>query len=358
MPGLQRAVRQPGRRRHARASRTSSAAENLARAAKAAAAIGATVLVEPVSGPKPYPLRTAADVGRRDRPGPGRARNVGLLCDLFHLANNGDDVGRRRSTRVRRPDRPRADRRRPGRGEPGSGDARPRPASSTELAGRRLRRLGRPGVQADHHHRSRASAGCRATRGAADPLSADHPRRRTDMTTIAFIGLGIMGSPMAGHLVKAGSHRRRVQPQSPSRSRRSSRPAASGADSVADAVTDADVIITMVPGLARRRGRRAGRGRHLRQRPPRARSTSTCPRSAPTSPPSWPKPARRPASGCMDAPVSGGEAGAVEAVLSIMVGGEPSDFEEVKPILDDGRQDRRPASVRAAPARPSRRPTS
>ena len=66
------------------------ATENLALAAKAAAAIGATVLVEPVSGPKPYPLRTAADVvAVLDRVG---ADNLGFLCDLFHLANNGDDV--------------------------------------------------------------------------------------------------------------------------------------------------------------------------------------------------------------------------------------------------------------------------
>lgn len=66
------------------------ATENLAIAAEAAAAIGSTVLVEPVSGPKPYPLRTAADVvAVLDRVG---ADNLGLLCDLFHLANNGDDV--------------------------------------------------------------------------------------------------------------------------------------------------------------------------------------------------------------------------------------------------------------------------
>jgi hydroxypyruvate isomerase len=66
-------------------------AENLTLAAQAAARIGATVLVEPVSGPKPYPLRTAADVvAVLDRVG---ADNLGFLCDLFHLANNGDDVG-------------------------------------------------------------------------------------------------------------------------------------------------------------------------------------------------------------------------------------------------------------------------
>lgn len=66
------------------------ATENLTLAAKAAAAIEGTVLVEPISGPKPYPLRTARDVvAVLDRV---RAPNVGFLCDLFHLANNGDDL--------------------------------------------------------------------------------------------------------------------------------------------------------------------------------------------------------------------------------------------------------------------------
>jgi hydroxypyruvate isomerase len=66
------------------------ATENLTLAAKAAAAIGGTVLVEPVSGPKPYPLRTADDViAVLDRVA---ARNIGFLCDLFHLANNGDNI--------------------------------------------------------------------------------------------------------------------------------------------------------------------------------------------------------------------------------------------------------------------------
>jgi hydroxypyruvate isomerase len=94
------------------------AAENLTLAARAAASIDATILVEPVSGPKPYPLRTARDViavlDRLD------ARNVGLLCDLFHLANNGDDIDAaleayaHRIAHVQIADYP-------GRGEPGSG---------------------------------------------------------------------------------------------------------------------------------------------------------------------------------------------------------------------------------------------
>ncbi|MFP5283500.1 MAG: TIM barrel protein, partial [Actinomycetes bacterium] len=93
----------------------------LAKAAGAAGTIGATVLVEPVSGPKPYPLRTAADVSRVvtavRRAGP---TNVGFLCDLFHLANNGDDLDAAITTyadliaHVQIADHP-------GRGEPGSG---------------------------------------------------------------------------------------------------------------------------------------------------------------------------------------------------------------------------------------------
>jgi hydroxypyruvate isomerase len=95
------------------------AAENLTLAAKAAAAIDATVLIEPVSGPKPYPLRTARDViAVLDRL---ELRNVGFLCDLFHLANNGDDIDAalasyaRWIAHVQIADHP-------GRGEPGTGN--------------------------------------------------------------------------------------------------------------------------------------------------------------------------------------------------------------------------------------------
>ncbi len=94
------------------------AVENLRIAAQAVSRIGGTVLLEPVSGPKPYPLRTAADVVEvLDRVGGDR---VGFLCDLFHLANNGDDLESAISTYADRIAHVQiADR--PGRGEPGSG---------------------------------------------------------------------------------------------------------------------------------------------------------------------------------------------------------------------------------------------
>jgi hydroxypyruvate isomerase len=70
------------------------AAENLALAAEAAASMGGTVLVEPVSGAPRYPLLSASDavavIGRVE--GGSGATNLGLLADLYHLSVNGDDV--------------------------------------------------------------------------------------------------------------------------------------------------------------------------------------------------------------------------------------------------------------------------
>jgi hydroxypyruvate isomerase len=72
------------------------ATENLALAGRAAARIGGTVLVEPVSGAPRYPLRTAADaVAVIDRvAGETGVADLGFLCDLYHLAVNGDDLDR------------------------------------------------------------------------------------------------------------------------------------------------------------------------------------------------------------------------------------------------------------------------
>jgi hydroxypyruvate isomerase len=98
------------------------ALENITLAAKAAARIGGTVLIEPVSGPKPYPLRTADDaVTVVSRARAAGAANVGFLCDLYHLASNGDDIDAAIAAHagvtahVQIADAP-------GRGEPGSGE--------------------------------------------------------------------------------------------------------------------------------------------------------------------------------------------------------------------------------------------
>jgi hydroxypyruvate isomerase len=103
------------------AAQDALARENLALAADAAARIGATVLVEAVSGPKPYPLRTAADaVAVVETVRADGHPSIGFLMDLFHLAGNGDDldaaIARHTgvTAHVQIADHP-------GRGEPGSG---------------------------------------------------------------------------------------------------------------------------------------------------------------------------------------------------------------------------------------------
>jgi hydroxypyruvate isomerase len=68
----------------------------LALAAAAAGRVGGVVLVEAVSGAPAYPLKTAADaVGTIDRVARETgAANLRFLCDLYHLAVNGDDPGK------------------------------------------------------------------------------------------------------------------------------------------------------------------------------------------------------------------------------------------------------------------------
>ncbi len=101
------------------AEQDATAVANLRLAAQAVAAIDGTVLLEPVSGAAAYPLKTAADVfevlAKLDEP------NVGFLCDLYHLAANGDDPDAvldaygDRIAHVQIADAP-------GRHEPGTGD--------------------------------------------------------------------------------------------------------------------------------------------------------------------------------------------------------------------------------------------
>lgn len=99
------------------------AVDNLAHAAQAADRIGATVLLEPVSGAPQYPLKTAADViAVIDRVSTQHGTtNLRLLADLYHLAVNGDDTSAAIRNYVSRIGHVQlADA--PGRGEPGTGE--------------------------------------------------------------------------------------------------------------------------------------------------------------------------------------------------------------------------------------------
>ena len=152
------------------------------------------------------------------------------------------------------------------------------------------------------------------------------------MSTIAFIGLGIMGAPMAGHLVEAGHTVIGVN-RSPAPVEKLVAAGGQAADTVADAVREADIVITMVPdspdvesvalgedGVYANARRGALHVDMSSIRPDVSTALADAGREAGIR--------------VMDAPVSGGEAGAKEAKLSIMVGGDQADFDEVKPVLD------------------------
>jgi hydroxypyruvate isomerase len=97
------------------------AAESLILAARAAGEVGAAVLIEPLSAARGTPLLTASDAAEVvERVRAAGEPAIGILCDLYHLAVNGDDIDAAidRYTRliahVQIADHP-------GRGEPGTG---------------------------------------------------------------------------------------------------------------------------------------------------------------------------------------------------------------------------------------------
>ncbi len=152
------------------------------------------------------------------------------------------------------------------------------------------------------------------------------------MSTIAFIGLGIMGGPMARQLV-AGGHSVIGFNRSRGPVERLVSDGGTAAGSVAEAVRDAEVIITMVPDSLDVEDLALGEGGIYANAP---RGSIHIDMSS-----IRPDVAARIADAghvagirVMDAPVSGGETGAIEGTLSIMVGANPADFDEVKPVLD------------------------
>ncbi|MFY9712753.1 MAG: 2-hydroxy-3-oxopropionate reductase [Microbacterium sp.] len=152
------------------------------------------------------------------------------------------------------------------------------------------------------------------------------------MSSIAVIGLGIMGLPMARNLLAAGHS---VTGYNLTQDRIDALVAAGGrgAGSIADAVADADIIITMVPDspdvAAAVRGE-DGVFANARQGALWIDASSIRPDVAKEL-------AEEAIAGglhAVDAPVSGGEQGAIDAALSIMVGGTDADFAAALPILE------------------------
>jgi 2-hydroxy-3-oxopropionate reductase len=152
------------------------------------------------------------------------------------------------------------------------------------------------------------------------------------MSTIAFIGLGIMGGPMAGHLVRAGHD---VVGYNRSRPPVDRHVAAGGrgADSVADAVKDADVVITMVPDSPDVELVALGENGIFDSARPGTLYID-CSSIRPDVAASVAAEGKRRGLRVVDAPVSGGDVGAINATLSIMVGGDEADVAAAMPVLE------------------------
>jgi 2-hydroxy-3-oxopropionate reductase len=154
------------------------------------------------------------------------------------------------------------------------------------------------------------------------------------MTTslkLGFIGLGIMGAPMCGHLIAAGHqlfvHTRSKVPEPIASSR------ATQCTSARGVAERADVVFLMLPdtpdvekALFGEQGVAAGLGK--------GKVVVDMSSISPIATKDFA--ARIAASGAryLDAPVSGGEVGAKNATLSIMVGGDETTFERVKPLFE------------------------
>jgi len=152
------------------------------------------------------------------------------------------------------------------------------------------------------------------------------------MTTVGFIGLGVMGRPMARNLLRAG-HDLVVHNRSQDPVEQLVAEGALRAGSPAEVANAASIVITMLPDgsdvtqvVLHDGGVLEGASSGLLLidmstiRPQTARTVAT--------------EASRQGVRVLDAPVSGGEKGAIEGTLSIMVGGSEEDFQEARPLFD------------------------
>src|SRR5918999_1777351 len=148
---------------------------------------------------------------------------------------------------------------------------------------------------------------------------------------VGFIGLGIMGKPMARNLMDAG-YDLTVHNRSPEKAEELGEQGASVAESPGEVARNSDIIVTMLPGPPEVREVVAGEGGLLEN----SREGSLIVDMSTSSPVLARELARYAGErgvGMLDAPVSGGDVGAIEGTLSIMAGGSEEDFERAKPMF-------------------------
>ncbi|MBW3776549.1 3-hydroxyisobutyrate dehydrogenase [Aeromonas veronii] len=152
------------------------------------------------------------------------------------------------------------------------------------------------------------------------------------MTRIGFIGLGNMGGPMAVNLARAG-HRVQVFDLVAQNIERAIAAGCIAAGDACEAVTGCEVVISMLPAGEHVRDLWLSEGQDLLAALPVGALVIDCSTIDVDSARQVGEAARACGLRFIDAPVSGGVAGAAAGTLTFIVGGDAADFEAAKPLL-------------------------
>ena len=152
------------------------------------------------------------------------------------------------------------------------------------------------------------------------------------MEKVGFVGLGIMGGAMAGNLLEVG-HEIVVHNRTRTKAEHLSQHGARVAASPREVAQRSDVVITMLPGPPEVEEVVAGEG-GLLEGAAEGSLIVDMSTSSPILARQLAHAARERGVGMLDAPVSGGDVGARDGTLSIMVGGEEDDFERARPLFE------------------------
>lgn len=154
------------------------------------------------------------------------------------------------------------------------------------------------------------------------------------MAKVAFIGLGVMGYPMAGHLKTKGGHDVTVYNRTTAKAESWVKQFGGALGlTPAEAAKDADFVFTCVGNDDDLRAVTIGPDGVLASMKPGAILIDNTTASADVARELYAA-AKEKGCGFVDAPVSGGQAGAENGVLTVMCGGDEAIFEAAKPIIE------------------------
>ncbi|MDQ3861951.1 MAG: 2-hydroxy-3-oxopropionate reductase [Actinomycetota bacterium] len=148
--------------------------------------------------------------------------------------------------------------------------------------------------------------------------------------TVGFIGLGIMGKPMAENLIEAGYE---LVAYNRTREKAERLEGATVAESPKEVAQNTDIVITMLPDSPQVEEILAGEEGILEGVEDGALIVDMSTIS-PVVTEELSEKAKEKGASMLDAPVSGGDVGAIEGTLSIMVGGSEEDFERALPLFE------------------------